>query len=196
MRYRIAMTVVAVALLGSPAAWAATYKLDGHHTTVGFKIRHLFSKVQGTFNEFEGSFVYDPDAPETWTASATVQAASIDTGVESRDKHLRSKDFFHVEQFPTLEFVSTGVSDVTPTSANLNGNLTIHGVTKPVTLAVVIHGVGADPWGSVRSGFTATTTINRTDFGLTWNETLETGRLLVGEELQITIEVEGILQEG
>lgn len=196
MRSRIAITIVAAALLGSPAVWAATYKLDAHHTTVGFKIRHLFSKVQGTFNDFAGTFVYDPDNPQAWAVTTTIQTSSIDTAVEARDTHLRSKDFFDVEQYPTITFVSTEVTEVTPTSATLRGDLTIHGVTKSVMMDVAIHGVGADPWGSVRSGFTATTTINRKDFGLTWNETLETGQLLVGENVQITIEVEGILQEG
>lgn len=173
---------------------AATYALDADHTTVSFKIRHLLSHVQGRFNQFEGSFVYDPEKPESWKATVTVRAASIDTNVAPRDKHLRSADFFDVEKFPTLTFASTEATDVTPTSAKLNGLLTIHGVEKPAVFDLQIHGVAKDPWGNVRSAFTATTTINRKDFGLTWNQALETGQLLVGEEVTITLEVEGILE--
>jgi polyisoprenoid-binding protein YceI len=197
MRHRLLGATLATALClgaGAQAAWATTYTIDKDHTTLGFKIRHLFSQVQGTFDQFEGTFVYVPGQPETWKASATIQAGSINTKVEKRDTHLRSPDFFHVEQYPTLTFTSTQVTDVTPASAKLHGNLTIHGVAKPVVFDLEIHGEGKDPWGNIRSGFTATTTINRKDFGLTWNQALETGQLLVGEDVAITLEVEGIAQ--
>ena len=114
--------------------------------------------------------------------------------MEKRDQHLRSKDFFDVAQYPTLEFASTEVTDITPNSAKLHGLLTIHGIQKPVVLDLAIHGEGKDPWGNVRSGFTATTTINRKDFGLTWNQALESGQLLVGEDVDITLEVEGVVK--
>lgn len=179
-------------LLCAPPAWATTYAIDPDHTTVSFKVRHLFSNVQGTFNQVEGTIDYVPDHLEQWKASATIQASSINTRVDKRDQHLRSKDFFDVEQFPVITFRSTGATDVTASGAKLNGLLAIHGVEKPVVLDLVIHGEGKDPWGNVRSGFTATTTINRKDFGLTWNQTLETGQLLVGEDVSITLEVEGV----
>jgi polyisoprenoid-binding protein YceI len=190
------MGVVAVVatLLGTATAWGATYAIDPDHSTVGFKIRHLFSKVAGGFDQFEGTFVHVPGKPEEWTAQAMIQAASINTKVAARDKHLRSKDFFDVEQFPTLTFTSTKVTGATATNATLHGVLTLHGVEKPVALDLTIHGEGKDPWGNVRSGFTATTTINRKDFGLTWNQTLETGQLLVGEDIEIVLEIEGIQQ--
>ena len=178
----------------APAAWATTYQIDPEHSTVGFSIRHLFSNVRGTFNQFEGSFDYVPGHPEQWKADATIQAASIDTHVDKRDTHLRSKDFFDVAKYPTITFKSADVTDVTPTGAKLHGILTIHGVDKPVVLDLAIHGEGKDPWGNVRSGFTATTKLTRKDFGLTWNEALETGQLLVGEEVDITLEVEGIVK--
>jgi len=174
---------------------AANYAIDLDHTTVSFKIRHLLSYVQGRFNQFEGSFSYGPEKPETWKANMTAQAASIDTNVPPRDKHLRSPDFFDVEKFPTLIFTSTKVTDTTPAGAKLHGLLTIHGVEKPVVFDLEIHGVAKDPWGNVRAAFTATATINRKDFGLTWNKAVETGQLLVGEEVVITLEVEGLLQE-
>jgi len=176
-------------------AWAAHYTIDPDHTTVSFKIRHLLTSVHGRFNQFEGSFDYDPDKFDTWKANATVRAASIDTNVAPRDKHLRSKDFFDVEKYPTLTFSTTGVTDVTATTAKLNGLLTIHGVEKPVVFDLQILGVAKDPWRNVRASFSATTTINRKDFGLTWNEVLETGQFLVGDEVVLTLEVEGILQD-
>ncbi|HTL48839.1 MAG TPA: YceI family protein [Verrucomicrobiae bacterium] len=182
-----------VLILGLPASsQAATYNLDADHTTINFKVHHLISWVNGQFKQFEGTFDYEPGKPETWKAKATIQAASIDTGVAPRDKHLRSPEFFDVDQFPTLTFESTKATAVDDKHAKLEGNLTIHGVTKPVVLDVEILGEVKDPWGNQLAGFTATTTINRKDFGLTWNKTVETGQLLVGEDVQITIEVSGM----
>lgn len=191
---RLLFGVMIVGFVLSGSAWAATYNIDKDHTTIGFKIRHLFSWVQGTFNEFEGTIEYDPEHPETWKVEAVIKAASIDTRVEARDKHLRTYEFFDATNYPTLTFKSTQVTDVTPARAKVSGLLTIHGVEKPVTLDVQIHGVGKDPWGNTRAGFTAEIQINRKDFGLTWNEILESGQVFVGEEVFITLEVEGLLQ--
>ena len=151
--------------------------------------------MQGTFNEFQGSFDYEPAHPETWKAEATIQAASIDTRVEKRDNHLRTADFFDVEKYPTITFKSMEVTDVTEETAKVHGLLNMHGVEKPVVLDLQVHGVGKDPWGNTRSGFTASTKVNRKDFGLDWNQLLETGQVLVGEEVFITIEAEGLLKE-
>src|SRR3989344_8574923 len=194
MRYKFILFSLLGILVFGNTAQAATYKVDPDHSTVSFKIRHLFSNVQGTFNKFEGTIDYEPWKPDTWKTSGTIDAASINTNVEQRDKHLRSTDFFEVEKYPTLVFKSGAVKEAAATTAKLEGVLTMHGVEKPVVLDVAIHGVGKDPWGNVRAGFTATTKINRKEFGLNWNETLETGQLLVGEEVMITIEAEGILQ--
>ncbi|MBI3307471.1 MAG: polyisoprenoid-binding protein [Candidatus Omnitrophica bacterium] len=194
MRFRVSFIALLLLTFLShvPCGLAANYNLDPDHTSINFKIRHLFSKVSGNFTQFEGKVEYDPDKPETWKTTATIQAASIDTRVPPRDKHLRSKDFFDVEKFPTLTFESTKVTDVADGRAKLHGNLTIHGVTKEVVFDLEIHGVGKDPWGNVRAGFTATAKINRKDFGLNWNEAVETGQLLVGEEVEITLEIEAI----
>ena len=181
--------------LFTPALFAATYKIDTDHTTVSFKVRHILTPVQGYFRQFEGAFDYDLEKPETWKTEATIQAASIDTNVEARDKHLRSADFFDVEKYPTLTFKSTVVTDVTPTSAKLNGLLNIHGVEKPVTLDLEIHGIVKDPWNNTIASFTGTTKINRKDFGVAWNKVLETGQFLVGEEVTIVLDVAGLLQE-
>ena len=189
------VSVIGLVLGEAPGVWATTYAIDQDHTTIAFKIRHLFSKVEGTFNEFEGTFDYVPGHPELWKVRATIQAASIDTRVEQRDKHLRSHDFFDVTQYPTMTFTSTEVvENALATRAVLRGLLNIHGVEKPVQLVLTIYGEGKDPWGNQRSGFTATTTINRKDFGLAWNQTLETGQLLVGDEVEITLEIEGIVK--
>ena len=193
--FRILAFILSLSFLLSPPGFAAHYAVDTDHTTVSFKVKHLLSHVQGRFNQFEGNFVYDPEKPETWKTAVTVQTSTIDTNVAARDKHLRSGDFFDVEKFPTMTFQSTEVTEATPTRAKLHGLLTIHGVEKPAVFDLQIHGVAKDPWGNVRAAFTATTTINRKDFGLTWNQVLEAGQLFVGEEVDILLEVEGILQK-
>ena len=193
MRYRAALLGV-VGLLVAQPSWATTYAIDRDHSTVGFKIRHLFSNVTGSFDEYQGTVNYVAGHPEQWSAEATIQAASINTKTPPRDKHLRSADFFDVEKYPTLTFKSTGVKNATNTTAQLTGDLTIHGVTKPVALDIEIHGAGKDPWGNVRAGFSGRTTINRTDFGLHWNQAVETGGVLVGEDVEILLEVEGIVK--
>ena len=196
MRQALSLSVLLFSLLFTQSLFAepGTFILDHDHTTVEFKIRHVFSWVKGTFNEFDGTFVYDPEDPSAWTTEVTIQAASIDTRVVQRDKHLRSADFFDVEKYPTLTFKSNQVTDVTEGGAKLHGLLNIHGVEKEVVFDLEIHGVGPDAWGNTLAGFTAITKINRKDFGLNWNEILETGQLLVGEEVKLTIEVEGMLQ--
>lgn len=180
-----------LAVFASPVS-AATYTIGADHSAVTFKIRHLFSKTPGNFNQFEGTIEYEPGQPESWKTQAVIQAASIDTNVEKRDNHLRSKEFFDVEKFPTITFKSAKVTDVTDKGAKLHGDLTIHGVTKPVVLDLAIHGVGDDPWGNTRAGFTATTTIDRKEFGITWNQPV-VGGLMLGDEVEITLEVEGLL---
>ena len=174
------------------SAWATTYTVDKDHSTVGFSVRHLFSNVKGTFDDFQGTFVYAPGKPEEWSASGTVNTQSINTHQEKRDKHLRSKDFFEVETYPTLTFTSTKITTTGPTSAKMEGLLSIHGVEKPVIFDLDIHGEGKDPWGNTRSGVTATTRINRKDFGLTWNQTLESGGVLVGDDVEIILDIEGV----
>ena len=175
-------------------AYAATYKVDVDHSSVSFKIKHLLSKTQGQFKKFDGRIVFEPGKPETWSAQGTIDVASIDTNSEKRDQHLLSADFFEAEKNPTIEFRTTGVVDATETSAKVEGVLKLHGVERPVVLDVTIAGVATDPWGNTRSAFTAVTVINRKDFGMTYNQTLDKGGLLLGEEVEITLEIEGILE--
>jgi polyisoprenoid-binding protein YceI len=186
--------VIALACGLAATAHAENWKIDESHTTVGFGVSHLFTSVQGRFDRFDGTVEFDPQKPEAAVVRATVEAASINTNNAKRDKHLRSGDFFDVEKNPTLSFESTsGVTGMKENRGKLAGNLTIHGVTKPVVFDVVFRGQGEDPWGNVRSGFSASLDINRKDYGLNWNKALETGGVLVGEEVEIRIDVEGIL---
>lgn len=195
MRSTPGAALLAVLVLAAPsAAPAATYTIDRDHSTVGFKIRHLVSNVRGQFNEFEGTISYTPGQPDTWRAKATIKAESIDTNVAARDTHLRSADFFDTANFPTLSFTSTAVTEATDANATLRGELTLHGVTKPVVLDVQLLGEGTDPWGNTRAGFTATATINRKDFGLAWNKALEAGQFLVGDEVELILEIEALKQ--
>ena len=187
--------IFALVIAFAATAHAANWKMDQSHTTVGFGVDHLFTSVQGRFDRFDGTIVFDPEKPESAVVRATVEAASINTNNEKRDKHLRGADFFDVEKYPTLEFESTGLKEWEGKKGKLAGNLTIHGVTKPVEFDVAFLGQGSDPWGNVRSGFRATLTINRKDYGLNWNKALETGGLLVGDEIEIRIDAEGILAE-
>lgn len=180
-----------------PLALAATYRVDASHTSVTFTVRHLFTNVEGRFRTFDGEIAFDPAAPEKTSIKGSIDAASIDTNVTKRDEHLRSPDFFDVAKFPKIEFVSTGMSDLdkTKNTAKIQGNLTMHGVTKPVVLDAQYLGSATDPWGNKKAGFTASTTIDRKEFGLGWNKTLEAGGVLVGDEVTIRINVEGDVQE-
>jgi polyisoprenoid-binding protein YceI len=178
-------------MLSVGAAEAATYSIDTAHSSVGFVAKHMVvAKVRGHFGTFEGSFDFTEGQPGTWKAQAPIQAASVNTGNEKRDGHLRSPDFFAAEEFPTLSFTSTGV-EKQGEGYLLKGDLTMRGVTKPVALALDFGSI-KDPWGSDRAGFSARGTINRKDFGLSWNNLLETGGAVVSDEIQIEIEVEGI----
>jgi polyisoprenoid-binding protein YceI len=192
MKFLKTVLLAGIILSFTTASHAAAYKVDLDHTNVSFKIRHLFSKVQGHFRKFEGTLDYEPGKPESWKTSGTIDVASVDTNVAERDKHLHSADFFDVAKYPTISFKTTKVIESSDTKAKLEGVLTMHGVEKPVVLDVEILGVGKDPWGNVRAAFTVTTKIDRKDFGIVWNEKLESGGVLLGEEVEITLEVEGI----
>jgi polyisoprenoid-binding protein YceI len=177
-----------------PGYVAGTWDIDPLHTEIGFSVRHLMvSKVRGRFLRFEGSFVTAPD-PLDSSATATVDMTSIDTNNPTRDDDLRSSNFFEVDQYPQMTYQSTGVH-MDGEDFVLDGDLTAHGVTRQVPLRVEVNGFGADPYGNRRSGYTATATINRSDFGLTFNVPLDGGGVMIGDRIDITIEVEGILRK-
>lgn len=193
MMRKLSTWILAAALLVPSASLAAQYKVDPAHTTVTFKIRHMFTNVGGRFDEFEGTVSFDPEKFGEASVEGTIKAASINTNHEKRDAHLRNEDFFHVEKYPTITFKSTKITDIdtAKNTAKLHGNLTMHGVEKPVVLDVAYLGTAKDPWGNTRGGFVGTTKINRKDFGITWNQAMDAGGLLLGEEVEIEINVEG-----
>ena len=175
-----------------PGYKAGTWTLDPSHSEVQFSVRHMMiSKVRGTFG-VKAATLTAPENPLEATVEATVDVASIDTKDEGRDNHLRSADFFDVENYPTMEFRSTGVR-IENGDFLVDGDLTIKGITKPVTFDFDFGGFGTDPWGNYKAGATAKTVINREDFGLTWNAALETGGVLVGKDVTIELDLQGAL---
>ncbi len=185
--------ILAGGLLYAGSVFAQTnWTVDKSHASVGFSVEHLVvSETEGKFRKFDGTLV---QANATDFADAkvnvTIDAASIDTDDEKRDGHLKSAEFFDVAKFPTITFVSTSFKKINDKNYKLTGNLTLHGVTKVVVLDVTYKGTAKDPWGNTHAGFKATGKINRKDFGLTWNAALESGGLVVGEEVTIAINLE------
>ena len=170
-----------------------TWVIDPSHSEVGFTARHLMvSKVRGSFDKFSGTLTVTDDFTSS-KVEATIEAASVNTRDENRDNHIRTNDFFGVEEHPTWTFVSTGLSSKGSDYA-LSGNLTIKGVTKPVTLDLEVLGVNKDPWGNTKAGFSASTKVSRKDFGIEWNAPLESGGFLVGDEVTLNLEIQAALQ--
>jgi polyisoprenoid-binding protein YceI len=173
---------------------AGTWAIDPSHSSVEFVVRHLVvSKVKGRFGTFEGTISIDPADPHASAVEVSIQTTSIDTGDEQRDAHLRASDFFSADEHPTMTFRSTTVRP-SGSDYEVDGELTIKGVTKPVTLSLEYNGTSPDPWGGTRAGFSAETEINRRDFGLDFDVKLDTGGALVGEKIKIQLEVEATLK--
>ena len=190
---RFAGIFTAAFLFTVPAlAFASTWNIDPDHSSIEFKVRHLMvSNVKGSFGRVAGVIHVDDKDITRSSATATIDTASIDTGVERRDAHLRSPDFLDVEKFPTMTFVSTKVARDGEDKLKVTGNLTLHGVTRRVVLDIEAPSLEIkDPAGNIRRGASAMARINRKDFGLTWNKALETGGVAVGEEVGINIELE------
>ncbi|MEO5754067.1 MAG: YceI family protein [Chthoniobacterales bacterium] len=184
--------LMATVLCGSVLTVRAdnTYKLDPVHSSISFKVRHFFSYVNGSFKKFEGTIQVDPDHPEKSSVTATIDAASIDTQNEKRDQHLQSEDFFDVAKFPTITFKSKSVKQTGADSADIVGDLTLHGVTKEITLHAKFLGKGTGLQGKPISGWQVTPEpIKRSDYGLTWTKAVE-GTAVVGEEVTISIDIE------
>jgi polyisoprenoid-binding protein YceI len=189
MRTKLLLTLFTIGL--SSLAFADSYEIDPVHSRVGFKIRHLMiSNVVGSFGEFHGKIEFDPKAIEKSSTAAEINIASITTANSKRDDHLRGDDFFSAAKFPVMKFVSRKVTKKNDQNFDVEGELTIRNITKPVILAATYIGSITDFAGDQKAGFTATTTINRKDFGLTWNKVLEAGGVAVGETVQIEIELE------
>jgi polyisoprenoid-binding protein YceI len=190
------LKALAVVLLLPVAAAAepAVYKVDAAHSGVGFSIRHFVSNVSGRFREFEGTIKYDKASPAASSVEFTVKSASIDTANGDRDEHLRSPDFFEVAKHPGWSFTSTKVAAKDADTLEVTGNLTIKGVTKQVTIPVEVLGTVATPRGE-KAGFEASFTVNRKDYGITWNRLLDAGGAVLGDDVKITITIEADRQQ-
>ena len=190
--------LISAAILGFVTATSTvnaapeTYKIDPVHSTIGFKIRHLAGTVTGRFGEVSGTIQIDAEHPENSSVEAVIQVGSIDTANVKRDGHLKSGDFFNAAEFPVMTFKSKKVNLAGKEAADVAGDLTIHGVTKEVTLHVQFLGKAKAPDGTLQTGWEATTRINRVDFGLKWNKLVE-GIAMVGEEVDIDLQIESDL---
>lgn len=171
------------------------WTIDPAHSRIEFLVRHMMiSKVRGVFDQFSGTVALDEENPENTSVEVQIEAASINTRDERRDAHLRSADFFDAENYPYLTFRSKDVKRLGETVARMTGDLTIRGITHVVVMDVEFNGLARSPWGTESAGFTAHTKINRKDWDLTWNQALETGGVLVGDDIEINIELELIKQ--
>jgi polyisoprenoid-binding protein YceI len=188
------MTATAPRTDAPPLPRPGTWVIDTSHSAVEFVARHLMvSKARGRFDDFHGE-LHVADRPEDSSVTVEIAAASVSTGDPRRDGHLASADFFDVERYPTITFRSTGVRPVGGTRYEVDGELTVHGVTRPVTLDTEYKGSARDPFGSDKVLFSASTEVDREDFGLTWNKSLETGGVLIGKKVRIELEVQADLQ--
>jgi polyisoprenoid-binding protein YceI len=194
MKRSIMILFLCLALCAPSIAMAATYQLDADHSSIQFKIRHLtVSNVTGTFNKFKGSASVEGEDVATLKVEVAIDAASVDTGHEKRDEHLRNADFLDVAKYPTITFVSKKVMKAEPGKLRITGDLTLHGVTREIT--VDLEGPTPevkDPWGNFRRGATGAARIDRRDFGITWNKALDTGGLVVGNEVGIQVDIEWV----
>jgi polyisoprenoid-binding protein YceI len=193
MSIRKTMTVALGVLLlfGAALAEAAEWKADPAHSVLTFKVRHLFSKTAGQFDEWSATLDFDPQKIEEGSVGVTIQSASINTQNEQRDGHLRSPDFFDVETYPTISFASSRI-EKTEDGYLLHGTLDMRGVQKEIAIAFEFMGSGKDPWGNVRAGFAGQLVLDRKDFGIEWNKALDQGGLILGDEVEIEIEIEAV----
>jgi polyisoprenoid-binding protein YceI len=197
MTVKIGTVLLTLALLlpALAAAEPAIYKVDPNHSGVSFTIRHFVSNVPGRFRDFTGVIKHDAQNPPASSVEFTVQAASIDTANDDRDEHLKSADFFDVQKYPTLTFTSTKVTAKDSDTLEVVGNLTLHGVTKEVTIPVEILGTVKTPRGE-KAGFEAAFTLNRKEYGITWNRVLDVGGSVLGEDVKVTVAIEADRQTG
>jgi polyisoprenoid-binding protein YceI len=174
----------------------STWQIDTSHSSITFRVRHMmFAKVRGHFGKWTGSLTGTADQLGHASTTVTIDASSIDTGTADRDTHLRSPDFLDVAQFPTITFTSTGVK-VAGDALTISGDLTIRDATRPITLTAERTGEGKDPWGNARLGFSGHTRLSRKDFGLVWNQLLETGGAVVGDDIDVEVDVEVLRPAG
>ena len=191
MKTRIFLMTALALMIGVQVAAAGTWNIDANHSSVGFKVRHFFSKVTGEFTNFSGTVDFGPDNMENTKVSVEIDAASVNTNSEKRDGHLQSDDFFAVETHPTLTFTSTSFKKGEDGWV-MEGLLTMRGVEKQVSLNVEFLGSGPNGWGGQTAGFSATGKLNRKDFGVSWNKVLDTGGTVLSDEVEFSIEIEAV----
>jgi polyisoprenoid-binding protein YceI len=180
----------------TPDTLTGTYAIDPSHSRIGFVARHaMVTKVRGRFTDYEGTGTFDAADPTRSSIELTIQATSIDTSNADRDAHLRSNDFLDMDNHPAISFASTAVEQVTDDTYRVTGDLTVRGVTKPVTIDFELTGAAVDPYGNQRIGLEGSTTINRKDFGVSWNAALEAGGVLVSEKVTLEFDVSAIRQD-
>lgn len=194
IRTLLVVTLAALPLFAQEVQTAApvteSWTIDKSHSTAEFKVRHLMANVGGRFNDFDAVIHLDRTNAANSSVEFTIQATSIDTGNKNRDEHLRSPDFFDVAKFPTISFKSVSIRERSKDLYDVTGDLTMHGVTKRITLPVQFLGFGRGPGGSEKAGFEITTTLNRKDFGVVWNRNLDEGGVLLGDDVKVTINLE------
>lgn len=195
MKKLITLGTLLATASGAFAGTEKNYAIDGSHSAATFKVKHLMSKATGSFKDFSGTFTFDEKNPKSFKGTFTIKADSIFTNEAKRDEHLKSADFFDVQKFPTLTFDTQELKAAGRGKYKLLGQFTMHGVTKPVTFDVEYLGTGKDPWGNEKVGFSASAKINRKDFGMVWNKALDTGGFVVGDEVEIDVQVEGNAQK-
>lgn len=189
----LASFVLLLAVLGAQAAEPApTFAVDPVHSSVAFKVRHLVSKVSGAFREFSGTIVGDPKEPSGASIAFTIKAASIDTLNPDRDKHLNSPDFFDAAKFPEITFKSTKITPKGGDKYDATGIFTMHGVSKEIVVPVTFGGLAKDPWGNERAGFSVALTLNRKDYGISFNKVLDAGGMMLGDDVEVSIELEAV----
>jgi len=184
------LALLVASLAAAAALSAETYTIDKNHSDASFQIRHFASKVRGRFGDFEGTIQADPAKPEASSVVFTIKTASIDTNQPDRDKHLRSADFFDAEKFPEITFKSSKFTPAGKDKYNVTGTLTMHGVSKEVTLPVTFLGSMKDPRGNEVASFELETKLNRKDFGINWNKTLDNGGVMLSDDVDVTISLE------
>lgn len=194
MKKQFVITLV-LAFAALSAFAADTYVVDKVHSEAKFEIRHMMSKVSGKFDDFAATVNIDPANPSASNVSFSMKAASVNTGNPGRDKDLRSDSFFDVDKTPEITFKSTAIKATAKKDVyDVTGDLTMHGVTKRITLPVEALGFGKDPWGNMRTGFAVKTTLNRKDYGINWNKALDGGGFLLGDDVDVTLNLEAVKQ--
>jgi polyisoprenoid-binding protein YceI len=187
---RSLLSLAAAALAAIPATAADTFVVEKAHSDALFTIKHMMSRITGRFSDFSGTINVDTGNPAASSVEFTINAVSVDTSLPDRDKDLRGPNFFDVEKYPTLSFKSSKITPASKDKFTVEGTLTMHGVSKPLSLAVEFLGFGKDPWGNDKAGFALETTLNRKDYGLVWNKALDQGGFLLGDDVKVVINLE------